>query len=66
MLSVLSKGLEFFIQEYENNSYRNEKFLFWHPEIGAFKYVGVQDRALKLYRYPDTVEAPLIGSKKKL
>ena len=20
------------IQEYENNSYRNEKFLFWHPD----------------------------------
>ena len=30
-LSALGKGLEFFIQEYENNSYRNEKFLFWHP-----------------------------------
>ena len=31
VLSALGKGLEFFIQEYENNSYRNEKFLFWHP-----------------------------------
>ena len=25
-LSVLGKGLQFFIQEYENNSYRNEKY----------------------------------------
>ena len=34
-LSALCKGLEFFIPEYESNSYRNEKFLFWHPVKGV-------------------------------